>query len=426
MKIEIVCTELIKPSSPTPPELRDFELSFIDERIPPAYIPLVLYYSFDERTNIKQSEISDCLKKSLSDVLVHFYPLAGRMDGQISVNCNDEGVLYLEAKVDGKISDIIECPEVEVLDKLIPYKSKGNITNAEEQLAIQVSLFSCGGISIGICISHRIADGSTLCSFIKGWASVACTKSKFIHPIFNSSSLFPPRNTPDFKPAIRSLAVQPPVIHLVTKRFVFSESVINALKSLVINNSSIANPTRVEVVSAFLWKACIVARRITKFGKSVAFYPVNLRGRVPTLTEDSFGNIFQMTSAINFSETANWIHLVEKLRAAFGEISSDYINELLGENGFELVKNNFMQINKLLCQGDCEIFRFTSYCRFPLYETDFGWGKPDWVSASFSIRNTIFMLDSKSPGGIEAWIVMAEDDMKKLEQEICIELQPFT
>lgn len=131
-----------------------------------------------------------------------------------------------------------------------------------------------------------------------------------------------------------------------------------------------------------------------------------------------------MTSAVNSDET-DWIHLVEKLRAAFKKISSDYINELLGENGFELVKNNFIQISKLLGQGDCEIFRFNSYCRFPLYETNFGWGKPVWVSASFSTRDSIFMLDSKSPGGIEAWIVMAEDDMKKLEQEISIELQAF-
>ncbi|CAA3019325.1 vinorine synthase-like [Olea europaea subsp. europaea] len=424
MKIEIISSELIKPSSPTPSESRDFKLSVIDERIPPAYIPLVLYYSCDESKNMKQSEILDRLKKSLSDALVRFYPLAGRMDGQISVSCNDEGALYLEAKVDGKISDIIEFPEVEFLDKLIPYQSKGSITNAVELIAIQVSLFSCGGISIGICISHRIADGWTLCSFIKGWSSMACAKYEFARPVFNSSALFPPRNTPDFKPNIRSLAIQPPVIHLVTKRFVFNESVINALKSQVVNNSSIVNPTRVEVVSAFLWKACIFARKIEKSGKSVAFHPVNLRGRVPALTDDTFGNIFQMTSAVNSDET-DWIHLVEKLRAAFKKISSDYINELLGENGFELVKNNFIQISKLLGQGDCEIFRFNSYCRFPLYETDFGWGKPVWVSASFSTRDSIFMLDSKSSGGIEAWIVMAEDDMKKLEQEISIELQAF-
>lgn len=139
MKIEIISSELIKPSSPTPSESRDFKLSVIDERIPPAYIPLVLYYSCDESKNMKQSEILDRLKKSLSDALVRFYPLAGRMNGQISVNCNDEGALFLEAKVDGKISDIIEFPEVEFLDKLIPYQSKGSITNAVELIAIQVS-----------------------------------------------------------------------------------------------------------------------------------------------------------------------------------------------------------------------------------------------------------------------------------------------
>lgn len=139
MKIEIVSTELIRPSHLTPSQLKDFKLSFIDERIPPSYIPLILYYSFSEEKDITQSEMSRLLKSSLSDALVQFYPLAGRMKGQILVDCNDEGILYVEANADGKILDIIKSPDSGVLDKLIPFTTNGYVSSAEEQLAVQVS-----------------------------------------------------------------------------------------------------------------------------------------------------------------------------------------------------------------------------------------------------------------------------------------------
>ncbi|KAI3509412.1 hypothetical protein L1887_24665 [Cichorium endivia] len=37
-------------------------------------------------------------------------------------------------------------------------------------LAIQVNTFLCGGIGLGVSISHRVADASTLCTFLNEWA----------------------------------------------------------------------------------------------------------------------------------------------------------------------------------------------------------------------------------------------------------------
>ncbi|KAK8659515.1 hypothetical protein V6N13_029715 [Hibiscus sabdariffa] len=32
-------------------------------------------------------------------------------------------------------------------------------------------------------------------------------------------------------------------------------------------------------------------------------------------------------------------------------------------------------------ESEIVVFTFTSLCRFPLYETDFGWGKPIWAGS---------------------------------------------
>ncbi|XP_075516923.1 stemmadenine O-acetyltransferase-like [Primulina tabacum] len=422
MKIDIVCKEFIKPSSPTPLHLQDYNLSFIDERIPNTYIALILYYSFHDNKNTTQSEISSRLRTSLSDSLVHFYPLAGRISDQASVRCNDEGILYIEAYVNGSIFELTKCPENDTLDKLVPFESSGTISSCEEQLAIQVSFFKCGGFSIGTCISHRISDGFTLGSFIKSWAAISCGgQSDLMTPVYNAATLFPPRNAPDFKPNSRNLSVQPPVVKYVTKRFLFTASEIDELKQKVIKNSSIVKPTRVEVLSGFLWYHCMVAKGVEKPRKSVAFHPVNLRGRIQFLSECSFGNLFQMTKAVaTVDDQTDWIELVQKLRDAFRKIDTGYTAELLGQNGCHLAKENFVEISKFLGFEDIEIFRFSSYCRFPFHAADFGWGNPVWVSTGGScIKNVITLLDSvKSDGGIEAWLVMAGPEMQRLHQKL--------
>ncbi|KAM7528669.1 hypothetical protein LguiB_032079 [Lonicera macranthoides] len=340
MKVDIISRELIKPSSPTPSDLKNFSLSFFDQLMPSSYYPLILYYYYDEASNITQSQMSHQLKKSLSNALTHFYPLAGKMAGESSIDCNDYGIYYVEARIDSKLKNIIDCPQVELLDQFIPYNLNGSeLVNVEHEVAIQVNLFNCGGIVIGICISHKIADVSTLCTFIRGWAAMSQGAQK------------------------------------------------------------------------------LVAAKELKHGTiSAAFHTVNVRGRVvPPLPEATFGNIFMMASAVT-DNGADLNFLVGKLRESFEKIGGECLRELSGENGFGVLKNNYREISKLLSHGDVELFRFSSWCKFPVYEADFGWGKPTWISiASSPKKGCVFFMDSRYDEGIEVWLVLDEKAMTKFE-----------
>lgn len=361
--------------------------------------------------------MSHQLKNSLSNALTHFYPLAGKMAVKSSINCNDDGVYYVEARIDSELKNIIECPQVELLDQFIPYNLNGSeLINVEQEVAIQVNLFNCGSVVIGICISHRIADVSTLCTFIRGWAALSRGAQKLVGPIFNSSSLFPPGDSTDYTRQPKNPALWSSGEGAVTKRFVFSASAIDTLKAKVAEDGlSAVQPTRVEAVSALIWKCCIAAKELKNGTKSVAFHTVNVRGRmVPPLPEATFGNLFLMASAVT-DNGADLNFLVGKLRESFEKIGGECLRELLGENGFGVLKNNFREISKLL-QGDVELFRFTSWCRFPVYEADFGWGKPTWISlASFPNKGCVFFMDSRYDEGIEVWLVLDEKAMAKFE-----------
>ena len=60
---------------------------------------------------------------------------------------------------------------------------------------------------------------------------------------------------------------------------------------------------------------------------------------------------------------------------------------------------------------------FTSLCRIPVYEADFGWGKLIWVgSASLPFKNLVVFMDSGgNNGGIETWINLVGEDMAKFQ-----------
>jgi hypothetical protein len=117
VQLEVISRELIKPSSGTLPHLRDYNLSYFDQISARMYVPLVLFYN-PCNTSISTSEISNLLKKSLSETLAFYYPFAGRIKDRDFIDCNDEGVVFLEAKVKLKLPEILKNPKAEVLDLL--------------------------------------------------------------------------------------------------------------------------------------------------------------------------------------------------------------------------------------------------------------------------------------------------------------------
>ncbi|GJY00565.1 chloramphenicol acetyltransferase-like domain-containing protein [Tanacetum coccineum] len=64
------------------------------------------------------------IKDALKSVLVAFYPVAGRLkedeDGRIEIDCQGQGVLFVEVESDGVIDDFGDfAPRMECLE-LIP------------------------------------------------------------------------------------------------------------------------------------------------------------------------------------------------------------------------------------------------------------------------------------------------------------------
>jgi hypothetical protein len=83
MEVEIISKECIKPSSPTPPSLKTYKLSLLDQVVPSAYIPMIFFYPMNKSISHSVVDIvsqrSHLLKQSLSNTLTRFYPFAGKI-----------------------------------------------------------------------------------------------------------------------------------------------------------------------------------------------------------------------------------------------------------------------------------------------------------------------------------------------------------
>lgn len=66
---------------------------------------------------------------------------------------------------------------------------------------------------------------------------------------------------------------------------------------------------------------------------------------------------------------------------------------------------------------DFDKYFFSSLCNFPLYDVDFGWGRPIQVCVPKGpFKNFILLMKNKSRDGVDAWVTMEEGDMRAFEQ----------
>ncbi|XP_012837903.1 PREDICTED: vinorine synthase-like [Erythranthe guttata] len=197
---------------------------------------------------------------------------------------------------------------------------------------VQVTCFDCGGIAVGVSFLHKIADLASVMAFMGAWAG-ACRGEggdEVSRVSFNLADFFPAKDSLGSNDSRFPESDE----NFVTKRFVFDKEKLRALKEAAINPSgstTVKNPTRIELVSSFIWKHLIDfskhkngAKRRIVVGASHA---ANLRPR-KNILENMFGNCIIISSAFTDSANANELQeLVGKLRRCIRKINDDYITE---------------------------------------------------------------------------------------------------
>ena len=196
-----------------------------------------------------------------------------------------------------------------------------------------------------------------------------------LSPEFNLASMFP-RGDLTIMPE-----VAPKVGNSFAKRFVFDASKTAALKAIV--GDKVKNPTLVEVVTALIYKCAISASRSTSGSSkpTLLLLPVNMRKRTePPLPENTMGNAASLFAVSTMEgESDIELHgLVGQMKESMARFCNSYVRKFRGEEWFLTIKEFWKELSKLFIGGKQVVYISSSWCRFPFYEADFGWGKPVW------------------------------------------------
>ncbi|XP_076951784.1 epi-neemfruitin B 7-O-acetyltransferse L7AT-like [Bidens hawaiensis] len=411
MEVEIISEESIKPSSPTPHHLRTYNLSLLDYLVGYPYVPIVFYYPNhnDNDNNIFQAlQRSLVLKKSLSETLTQFYPLAGTLKGD-SIECNDVGANYVLVLVHGRLDGFLHKPDLGLINRFLPLEPSFDQSSVGSRVTnVKVNIFKCGGIAVGLCVSHKILDGAALYTFLKGWANMASKSEEVTYPKIISPLVFP----------AESLRLRD--IFQVSYQTVLKEAALKVAAS----RNGVQQPTRVEVVSALLWKCTIAASKEAYGIQKTTWlnHSLNLRKKLPTKTsKDLIGNMMRVSSAVCKDNDETTLHsLVNKVHDSIVKVNDEFVNEAQGDEWYVAMHKLLQQMGEIGSVGPTEYYIFTSWCKMGFNDIDFGWGKPSWVSGLIGkgfkgFFNLVTLMDTKCGEGVEAWVTLDEEELKILQ-----------
>ena len=147
---------------------------------------------------------------------------------------------------------------------------------------------------------------------------------------------------------------------------------------------------------------------------SLASRTVNLGPKiVPLLPPMCCGNLLTKEAARFTVEDSFDMDLIGLLRDA----AKHSIGEVPRQDLYSTAIKYRNEVHESIEKGEEYVFLFTSWCRFPFFEADLGWGKPVWISTTHPPAQLTVLLDNPGGDGIEAWVTLNPPDMLQFLQD---------
>ncbi|XP_059066230.1 BAHD acyltransferase DCR [Cryptomeria japonica] len=239
------------------------------------------------------------------------------------------------------------------------------------------------GLALGLTVNHSVIGGTSLWHFINCWAQL-CRDSSSLTPNIS----LPPLHT-------RSFGTTPPInlnlhhhkiekislstLPLREKMFHFTAQTISKLKREA-NQGASKDPkiSSFQALCAHIWLAITRARGLLPTEETTFKLPVDCRPRiVPPLPSSYFGNAIQMVgTSIKAGELLGrgMGHAADLLHCIISGHQDANIRAQLGK------APTLIEMDKFIPKNCVSV---GSSARFPMYENDFGWGRPIGVRSGW-------------------------------------------
>uniref|UniRef100_A0A0E0C0A1 Uncharacterized protein n=1 Tax=Oryza meridionalis TaxID=40149 RepID=A0A0E0C0A1_9ORYZ len=194
----------------------------------------------------------------LPSLLNHFFPLAGRIvtnliSGLPEIHCYNQGAELIVGEADVSLASLDYGTVGASIGKiLLPYA--GDVA-----LSVQVVSFACGGFTVAWGTNHVVVDGSALSRLVSAWSELA--RSGTLSPGSwpnHDRSVFRPRAPPSYGASLDEAFTAldgERQVNVLTRDESFVVRLYYIQAADIARLREQARATRVQAVSAYLWKA---------------------------------------------------------------------------------------------------------------------------------------------------------------------------
>ncbi|TKY46625.1 Spermidine hydroxycinnamoyl transferase [Spatholobus suberectus] len=396
----------VTPNEPTPNV--SLWLSESDQVARWSHTSTIFIYKENQSQNALER-----MRDSLSKILVHYYPLAGRLSwiegGRLALNCNAKGVTLIEAQSPKTMAEYGDFAPNETLKKeLIPPVDYSQPIEELPLLLVQLTKFQGinQGLAIGVAFSHVLCDGLAAIRFINTWAKLTrgeTLDSNEMVPFLDRTvinSTYPPRppcfDHPELKPLPLKLGStdtkeeQKKEKTAVILRLTSQE--VEKLKKKTNDDPSLKKErlrpySRYEVIAAHIWRCASKARELDGLQPTVVRVSADIRNRLnPPLPRNYFGNALAvaLTPTCHAGELISnpLSYVARNIREAIELFNDEYIRSQLDfircQEQLDWIRASYLdqvEPKNAPFYGNPNL-TIVSWMSMPIYEADFGWGKP--------------------------------------------------
>lgn len=377
----------------------------------------VTYFYFYEKPQALEMNLNEVLKNSLSVTLNYYYPFAGRIVENPNTNepeiiCDNSGVLIVEANANIPLNKL----NFYNLDQCL----QGRLVsiNPEFPFQIQVTYFTCGGISVTFTFDHALGDASAFSKFLLSWSEIARNKPISCIPDHrrNLCARFPPSYHPSIdqnfvKCTMEEIMNIPAPKKLIKRLYFIHKSKINLLQGLACLNGK--KRTKIEAFSAYVWKTMV---NVIDKDETLCKMGWLVDGRSRMFNGKSMSNYIGNVLSVGFGEVSvdelkqgSISDISSKVHEAISKVANgDHFQDLI--DWIECKKPGLMLSRNVLGQeGGPKALVLSSGRRFPVAELDFGFGSPllGTVCSTIEKIGVAYMNQRPSASRDGSWTVSA-------------------
>ncbi|MED6145582.1 hypothetical protein PIB30_026574 [Stylosanthes scabra] len=295
------------------------------------------------------SDPYDVIFSSISKALIHYYPFAGTLRYHPQHNrlenwCSAaQGVPLIRATAPGitlESVNYLDDPDFTFVEKLVPDPEPEE--GMEHPCMLQITVFACGGFTLGGAMHHALNDGMGGSLFFNAVAELARGSTRIsVEPVWNRDVLLGARNPPKVESALIGeflrlekgfLPYQDDAGDFVRECFHIEDESLEVFKTSLFEQSGLKFTT-FEALAAYIWRSKVKATGMKSDEKVKLAYSINIRRLVkPALPAGYWGNgcvpMYVEVSVKDLIERPIW-ETAQLINKSKSQVSDEYVRSYI-------------------------------------------------------------------------------------------------